>query len=68
MVWRGEELGADPAAGGLLGHRLGAVLAELGVRAVVGSGQAQPGQSKPSAWLTARSVAMLRRTPIWRRA
>src|SRR3546814_2461523 len=28
----GEEGGVDPAGGGLLGHRLGAVLAELDVR------------------------------------
>ncbi len=30
-----------------------------------GSGQAQPGQSNPSAWLSSRRVVTLRRTPIW---
>ena len=33
-----------------------------------GSGQAQPGQSKPSGWFTFRSVAAARRTPSWSRA
>ena len=49
---------SDPLAGGLPGHRLGAVLAELGGLALSGSGsgQAQLGQSKPSTWLTFSSV------------
>ena len=50
---RGEEVRGDAAQGGLFGDGLGAVLAELGgVPLVAGSGQAQPGQSKPSFWLT----------------
>ena len=46
---RGEERRVDPPDGRLLGHGLGAVLAELEARrSRCGSGQAQPGQSKPS--------------------
>ena len=62
---RGEEVRRDPAQRRLLGDRLRAVLAELGgVPVVRGSGQAQPGQSKPSFWLTRSSVSAVRRTPI----
>ena len=45
--WRGEEVGGDPAVGGLLGDGLGSVLAELETRRSSGSGHAHPGQSKP---------------------
>ena len=63
---RGEELGVDALPGRLPGDRLGAVLAELGVAAILaaGSPQAQLGQSNPSSWFTRSSVRADRAVPI----
>ena len=65
----GEELGVDPPERGLLGDRLGAVLAELEVAAVRRArARRSRGSRSPPTWLTSRRVAMLRRTRICRRA
>ena len=61
---RGEELGADPLAGRLPRHRLGAVLAELGGLAAVRVGPGARGQSKPSTWFIVDSVCAARLGPI----
>ena len=55
-MWAAKKSAVDPAVGGLLGDRLGAVLAELEPGRSCGSGQAQPGQSNPSGWLIRSSV------------
>ena len=47
-----EERARDARLRGLLGDGLDAVLAELGAVRSSASGHAQPGQSKPSFWLT----------------